>query len=65
MIIALSIVIGFVGMFATLIYYSRVPNNYDWVERLARSLFAWLQCALWGAVVVLLVMVAAGVEITP
>lgn len=57
-----TIALGFVGFFATLIYYAKTGSQYDWADRLARAAFIWLQCALWGAVIGFIVMAAIGVD---
>ena len=57
-----TIALGFVGFFATLIFYVVTDNEHDWAERIARAAFVWLQCALWGAVVGFMVMALSGVD---
>lgn len=50
----ISIAIGFLGFAATLLYLR--GSRHDWLERLARACFIWLQCALWAATITMVVM---------
>lgn len=58
----ITIALGFVGFFATLIFYAVTHSEYDWADRTARAAFVWLQTALWGAVVGFIVLALLGVD---
>jgi hypothetical protein len=57
----ISVVMGVVG-YLVAVWWHRRYLSYDWVETLARSLFGYLQFALWGTVAALVIMEALGVD---
>lgn len=58
----ISLSIGFVGFFGALIYQYCTPSEYDWIEKVLRSAWVWLQFALWSAVAGFVIMGQLGVN---
>lgn len=54
----ISFFTGMVGFLTALILHVRLDHQrrFDWPERIARSAFVYLQCALWGTIVGLMVL---------
>lgn len=54
----ISFALGMAGFCGSLLWHHRhdTTHCYDWAERLARSAFVYLQCAMWGTVLSFVVM---------
>lgn len=53
----ISFSVGMVGFVASMVFHIvRERETYDWAERIARSLFVYLQCALWSTIVAFIVI---------
>jgi len=61
MLTLISSITGLLGFSVSIIWHIRhdKARKYDWPERIARSAFVYLQCALWGTIFSFIVMAHA------
>lgn len=54
----ISFFVGLTGFLIAMVLHVRYDrqHRYDWPERIARSAFVYLQCALWGTIGGLMVL---------
>lgn len=46
-----AVLVGVAGFVGSMIWHLQRHTDYDWVERIAYSVFVMALCMLWGAVV--------------